>query len=133
MTSIRLLIVDSAPIFHDGLRSVLETEDQIVVIGDTGDAAAAVRMAAELHPDVILMDLQLPHGAGVVAIGQILEAQPAAQIIAIAACNDATLTAAVTAGVRGYLLKSQRVADVAPAVKAVAAGGSVRDRSSTRL
>jgi len=90
-------------------------------------------MAAELQPDVILMDLELPHGDGVAVIGQIRAAQPVARIIAVAACNDATLTAAVTAGVRGYLLKSQRAADVAPAVKAVAAGGTVPDRGSVRL
>ena len=99
MTLIRLLIVDGAPIFREGLRVVLNTQDQIVVVGDTGDAAAAVQMAAELQPDVILMDLQLPHGDGVAAIEQIRAAQPAARIIALATCDDATVTAAVAAGV----------------------------------
>ncbi|MCX6032951.1 MAG: response regulator transcription factor [Chloroflexi bacterium] len=132
MTSIRLLIVDGATLFREGLCAVLETQDQIVVVGDTGDAAAAVRMAAELQPDVILMDLQLPHGDGVAAIEQILAEQPTARIIALTTCDDATVTAAVAAGVQGYLLKSQRAADVAPAVKAVAAGGAVLDRGAAR-
>jgi DNA-binding NarL/FixJ family response regulator len=126
MAAIRLLIVDDHTLFRDGLHALLERHDDIVVVGEAGDAASAVRLTREAQPDVILLDLRLPDRSEVEAIGEILGERPAAKIIALTMYDDdETIAAALRAGVQGYLLKDQRAAELVQAVRDVAAGGAV--------
>jgi DNA-binding NarL/FixJ family response regulator len=128
MAAIRLLIVDDHTSFRDGLHAMLERHADIVVVGEAGDAAAAVRLTREAQPDVILLDLRLPDRSEVEAIGEILAERPDARIIVLTMYDDdETIAAALRAGVQGYLLKGQRADELIQAVRDVAAGGAVLD------
>lgn len=121
---ISLLIVDDHSLFRDGLRALLERQDGLAVLGEAGDAEAGVRMAEELRPDVILMDLHMPGRSGVDAIRDILRRRPSARIIALSMYQDAELVESVIlAGARGYLLKDERAAVLVEGIRSVAAGG----------
>lgn len=80
MTRVRVLIVDDHPIFRDGLRTALAGDD-IEVVGEVAGGHEAVEVAATLQPDVVLMDLQMPHGTGIEATRIIAAAQPATAIL----------------------------------------------------
>jgi DNA-binding NarL/FixJ family response regulator len=124
LEKIGLLIVDDHSLFRDGLRAVLERQDGIAVLGEAGDAETGVRMAEELRPEIILMDLHLPGRSGVDAIRDILRRRPSARIIALSMYHDAELVESVIlAGARGYMLKDERAAVLVEGIRAVAAGG----------
>ena len=109
MDRIGLLIVDDHSLFREGLRAVLERQEGLRVLGEAGDAEAGVRMAEELRPDIILMDLHMPGRSGVDAIRDILRRWPHSRIIALSMYQDADLVeSAILAGARGYLLKDER-------------------------
>ncbi|MCX6032954.1 MAG: response regulator transcription factor [Chloroflexi bacterium] len=125
---IRLLIVDDHAMFREGLRAVLERQPDFVVVGEAGDADNAVRLARELTPDVILMDLHLGASSGVDATRLILAQEPAVRIIALTMYQDDDLIAAMFgAGAQGYILKESRGAALMHAVRTVAAGGAAID------
>ncbi len=124
LDKIGLLIVDDHSLFRDGLRAVLERQDGIAVLGEAGDAETGVRMAEDLRPDIILMDLHMPGRSGVDAIRDILRRKPSARIIALSMYHDAELVESVIlAGARGYMLKDERAAVLVEGIRAVAAGG----------
>jgi DNA-binding NarL/FixJ family response regulator len=105
---------------------MLERHADILVVGEAGDAASAVRLTREAQPDVILLDLRLSDRNAVEAIGEIMAERPAARIIALTMYDDdETIAAALLADVHGYLLKEQRAAELVQAVRDVAAGGAV--------
>jgi DNA-binding NarL/FixJ family response regulator len=128
----RLLIVDDHAMFRDGLRAFLEHYPDLAVVGETGSAAAAVQLADELQPDVILMDVKLLDGSGIEATRQILARQPNVKVIALTMhADDHLIAGMVQAGAQGYVLKDARGADVVTAVHTVAAGGVAMDPSIT--
>ena len=130
MDKIRVLIVDDHAMFRDGLRAVLEHQDDMSLVGEASDAGSAIRLAVELRPDVILMDLQLPGRSGVEATRDIRASQPAVKVIALSMYHDAgTVDAMIQAGAQGYVLKEARAADLLAAIRAVAAGGAAIDPS----
>ena len=130
MDKIRVLIVDDHAMFRDGLRAVLEHQDDMSLVGEASDAESAIRLAAELRPDVILMDLQLPGRSGVEATRDIRASQPAVKVIALSMYHDTgTVDAMIQAGAQGYVLKEARAADLLAAIRAVAAGGAAIDPS----
>jgi DNA-binding NarL/FixJ family response regulator len=103
---IRVLIVDDHPVVRDGLRSILETAPDLALGGEAADGAEGVRLAAELTPDVVLMDLRMPGLGGIEAIEQIKVSRPDVAIVILTTYDDDDLILrGLRAGARGYLLK----------------------------
>ena len=123
---IRVLVVDDHALFRRGLEMVLAQEEDIEVVGEAGDAVAAVDRAAELLPDVVLLDVRMPKGSGIEACVQIKEVAPSARIIMLTISDEeADLYEAIKAGATGYLLKEISIDEVASAVRAVYDGQSL--------
>ncbi len=103
---IRVLIADDHLIVREGLRLILETEDGFELVGEAGDGAEAVRLAEELQPDLVLMDLRMPVMDGLTAIGQLHVCQPQTAVVILTTYNeDDLMLRGLQAGARGYLLK----------------------------
>ena len=123
---IKVLIVDDHPLVRQGLHSVLSAANDVAVTGETGDGRTAVKLAAELQPDVIIMDLQLPGLHGIDATREIVAAQPRPAVLVLTMFEDDDMVfAAMSAGAAGYLLKGANGADIITAVRAAAAGHAV--------
>ena len=123
---IKVLIVDDHPLVRQGLHSVLSAASDVAVTGETGDGRTAVKLAAELHPDVIIMDLQLPGLHGIDATREIVATQPRPAVLVLTMFEDDDMVfAAMSAGAAGYLLKGANGADIITAVRAAAAGHAV--------
>ena len=120
---IRLMIVDDHMIVRQGLRLVFETEDSIHVVGEAGDGEEAVQLAAELQPDLILMDLQMPNKDGLTAIQEIRIAQPEIAILILTTFNeDEMMVRGLQAGAKGFLLKDTNRTDLMHSIQAAARG-----------
>ncbi|GAA2167506.1 response regulator transcription factor [Pedococcus bigeumensis] len=126
MTPIRLLLADDHPIVRAGLRAVLESEPDIVVVDDVATAEAAIERAQNGDIDVVLMDLQFGTGLGGIAATGHIAALPAAPRVVVLTTYDteADIIAAVEAGAAGYLLKDAPPEELIAAVRAAAAGQS---------
>jgi len=123
---IRVLVADDHEMFRRGLTIVLESEGDIVVVGEAPDGEAAVAKAAELAPDVILMDVRMPHLDGIGATRRIRQAFPTSRIIMLTVSDDEEdLFEAIKAGANGYLFKEVSIEEVADTVRAVMAGASL--------
>ncbi len=104
---IRILVVDDHTLFRRGLTALLARDAKLKVVGDAGDANEAQRRAAELQPDLILLDNHMPGVNGVDALPALQEAAPAARILMLTVSEDgADLAAALRVGAAGYLLKT---------------------------
>jgi NarL family two-component system response regulator LiaR len=120
---LRVLIVDDHRVVRRGLVLVLEEDPEIDVIGEAGDGAEAVRLATELLPDVVLMDVVMPVMDGIAATAAIRRELPATQVLALtSALGDHSVVDAVRAGAVGYLVKDATPEEVCQAVKSAAAG-----------
>ncbi len=123
MDAIRVLVVDDHPSVRRGLRSLLSSYPDILVVGDAEDGAAALRAAVDLSPDVILLDVRLPGPDGVEIACQLRHQAPRAKIIILTAYgNGEYISGALRAGVYGYLLKSTSDETLAEAVRSVHQG-----------
>jgi DNA-binding NarL/FixJ family response regulator len=123
---IRLVVVDDHPLFRDGLRGLLESLPGMQVVGEAGDGAAAIALAEQLQPDVMLIDVAMPGINGIAATTEISAVAPTVAVLVVTMLDDdASLLAAVRAGARGYLRKDATREEVRVAVEAVAQGQSV--------
>ena len=125
-----ILLCDDHPIVRSGLAALLELHDDLEVVGQASDGEQAVRLAAELQPDVIVMDVSMPKVSGVDATTQIKAARPDARILALTAHDDNDYVhLLLKAGASGYVLKKTAAEDLVRAIHAVARGGVYVDPS----
>ena len=123
MKKLRILIADDHGIVRTGLRLQLERNDQFEVVGEAADGREAVRLAEELVPDIVIMDIAMPSLNGIQAAAQIIKALPQTGIIMLSMHSDETyITRTLAAGARGYLLKDNAEVDLYRAVQVVAQG-----------
>ncbi len=120
---IHVLVVDDHAVVRGGLRALLETVDGIEVVGEASGGHEASRLAADLVPDVVLMDLQMPDGDGIEATRAIAASCPSAAVLVLTMYErDDMVFSALRAGARGYLLKGAAQDEVIRSIVAVAAG-----------
>jgi DNA-binding NarL/FixJ family response regulator len=120
---IRILLVDDHAMVRRGMRDFLSLHDDLEIVGEAGDGAAAIEQAAALRPDVILMDLLMPGVDGIEATARIRAADPEVEIVAITSfVEEARIVAALEAGASGFLLKDAEADELAAAIRAAAAG-----------
>lgn len=125
MGDIRVLLADDHGLLRKGVRSVLAQDPGIVIVGEASDGSEAVRFADELSPDVVIIDVAMPQLNGLDAAAQITRRARRIGVIVLSMYSDEEyLVRAVSAGVRGYLLKDSAEPDLVRAVKAVASGGT---------
>ncbi|MBE1587159.1 response regulator [Nonomuraea angiospora] len=119
---LRLLIADDHPIVRDGLRAALGGEPDLEIVGEAADGAEAVRLAAELEPDIVLMDLRMPGMDGVTAIRRLSGTGPRVLVLTT---FDTDVLPALEAGATGYLLKDAPPEELVRAVRATHRGETV--------
>jgi DNA-binding NarL/FixJ family response regulator len=120
---IRVLIADDQRVVRDGLGMLVGLIEEVEVVGIAADGAEAVRLAAAERPDVVLMDLRMPHMDGVEATRTILAEAAGAQVLVLTTyADDESLFPALQAGARGYLTKDASAEEIEQAIRALAAG-----------
>jgi NarL family two-component system response regulator LiaR len=120
---VRLLIVDDHSVVRQGLRMFLKTDRDIEIVGEAGDGAEAVRLARELQPDVVVMDLLMPVMDGIQATAAIRREMPHTEVVALTSVmEDVSVVEAVRAGAIGYLLKDTEAHELRRSIKAAAEG-----------
>jgi len=120
---VRVLVVDDQAIVRRGIRALLATEDDLAVVGEAADGAAAVREAERLRPDVVLMDLVMPGTDGVEATRRLAEQTPGMRIVVLTSfATDEHVFPAIQAGALGYLLKDSDPEDLVRAIRQAARG-----------
>jgi NarL family two-component system response regulator LiaR len=120
---IRILIVDDHHVVRQGLYMFLGADPELEIIGEAQDGAEAVKLAQELHPDVVLMDIVMPVMNGIQATAAIRQSLPDTEVIALTSVlGDNSVIDAVRAGAIGYLLKDTDANELRRAIKAAAAG-----------
>jgi DNA-binding NarL/FixJ family response regulator len=124
--TIRVLLVDDHPVVRFGLRSLLEAEDDLEVVGEASDGEQAVEMCRVHQPDVVLMDLRMPGGDGTTATARLSAEMPAIHVLVLTTYDgDRDILRAVEAGAKGYLLKDTPRDVLTDAVRAAARGETV--------
>jgi DNA-binding NarL/FixJ family response regulator len=126
MEKITILIADDSAPFRDGMRAMLRREDELALVGEATNGAAAVRLAINLQPDVVLMDLHMPEGNGIDATRTIVAQAPHIRVLVLTMFeDDDSVFAALQAGARGYLLKGADKAEILRAIRAVHSGEAI--------
>lgn len=121
--TIRILIAEDQRIVREGLVAMLEDEDEVEIVGEAANGEQAVAMFAQLAPDVVLMDLQMPVMDGPEATRRIREATPTARILVLTTyATDEFIFKALRAGAQGYLLKDASAEELLSAIRSVASG-----------
>ena len=123
---IRILIVDDHAVVRSGLRTILETEPDIEVVGEAGDGHAALELAQELLPDVVLMDINMGDWDGVTATRRVRNYVPSARVIVLTNYDEDDLVfSSIRAGASGYLLKEVTATQLTNSIRTVADGFSL--------
>ncbi|MEV4264721.1 response regulator transcription factor [Kribbella sp. NPDC049584] len=131
---IRVLIADDHAIVRTGLSQLLGTADDIELVGAAGDGAEAATMAAELRPDVVLMDLSMPGTDGISATERIVAASPEVHVLVLTSFSDqARILDALQAGAEGYLLKHSEPEVILAGIREIVSGGSPLDPKAARV
>lgn len=117
---ITILIVDDHALVREGLREILETQDDMRVVGEAEDSAATVALATKEQPDIVLLDIEIPGGEVTVTVSQILEYSSGSRVVILSMYEGPQLVQALlTAGIRGYLLKSIHWQELVAAIRAI--------------
>lgn len=133
MKMLRLLLVDDHKVVRLGLRSLLDSEPDLEVVGEAATAAEAIQLAGHLQPDLVLLDVRLPDQSGIVACQQIRRRWPAIQVLMLTSYADEELVLeAIDAGAAGYVLKQLDTDDLLKAIRIVAQGDAVLDPAVTK-
>ena len=120
---IRVLLVDDQGLYREGLRTLLAAQPDLDVTGEAANGEEALRLAAELHPDVALMDVRMPLRDGVTATRRLLAAQPECRVIMLSTFDDAEARAqGLSAGAVDYLLKDAPLEAIVDAIRSAAQG-----------
>lgn len=123
METIRVFIADDHTLFRDGLRALFSAIEDVELVGEAADGAAAVSGVAEVQPDVVLMDIRMPGLNGIEATRSIVSASPHVGVIVVTMLeDDGSVFAAMRAGARGYILKGADQEQMLRIIRAVAAG-----------
>ena len=123
---IRVLLIDDFPLLRQGMAVALTSDPAIEVVGEAGDGAEGLRMAIQLRPDVVLLDLHMPEMGGIMVLERLREVLPEARCLVVTASEKAeTLLTAVSSGAAGYLTKRSSRRELCDAVITVHGGGSV--------
>jgi DNA-binding NarL/FixJ family response regulator len=131
--SIRVLIADDQALVRSGFRLIVETRPDLEVVGEAEDGAEAVRLAAELRPDVILMDVRMPCLDGIEATRRIVAAGNQARILVLTTFDlDEYVYAAIRAGASGFLLKDVRPGDLVDAIRLISNGNALLGSTVTQ-
>jgi len=131
---LKILLVDDHVILREGLRALLEKDPELTVAGEAGNGAEAVRLAAELQPDLVIMDLTMPVMSGIDATREIIVKHPQIKVLALSMENDRTFVVEVLkSGATGYLLKDTAFTELLEAVKTVGRGETYLPRMITTL
>ena len=122
-TPMRLVLVDDHVIVREGLRHVLEEAPEFSIIGEGATAAEAIRLAGELQPDVLVLDISMPGGSGLQAVPEILECAPQTRVLMLSVHDDAEyILESVRAGAHGYCRKDSTPEELRRAIRTVFAG-----------
>jgi DNA-binding NarL/FixJ family response regulator len=131
--TISILLADDQPMLRLGFRLVLDAQEDMQVVGEAGDGAAALRMATALRPDVVLMDVRMPGVDGIEATRTIVEAVTSTKVLILTTFDlDEYAYAGLRAGASGFLLKDVPPPELLAAIRAVASGDAVVAPSVTR-
>ncbi len=132
MSAIRVLIVEDHKTVREGLKLIIETEADLKVVGEAGDGREAVRLAAELVPDVIVMDISMPEMNGLAASVKLKKIASDIKILTLTRHTDkAYMRELLQAGVSGYVLKQSESTEMLRAIRIIAAGGNYLDPAIT--
>jgi DNA-binding NarL/FixJ family response regulator len=128
--TVKVFLLDDHEIVRRGLRELLELEDDIEVVGESGSAKEATRRIPALRPDVALLDARLPDGSGIDTCRDVRSVDPSIAVLIVTSYDDEqALAAAVAAGAAGYVLKDIKGNDLVSSIRRVAAGESLIDQA----
>ena len=126
LDAVRVLIVDDHDLFRAGLRTLLEEQEGVHVVGEASGGAEAVQLVSESAPDVVVMDLNMPGMTGVEATRQISTLAPLTRVVVLTISDqDSDVMDAILAGACGYLLKDSSIGDLMQGIEAAAVGESL--------
>jgi two-component system, NarL family, response regulator DevR len=129
---LRIMLVDDHEVVRDGIRSMLQSEDDIIITTEAGTVGEAIDEADRTKPDVVVMDVRLADGSGIEATREIRAKRPETRVLMLTSfADDEALFSSIMAGASGYVLKQVRSGDLVRAIRAVGAGESLLDPSVT--